>query len=132
MDTHQSIIDALDLLATGKPKKTNGKITAVHVAAEADISKATLYRYFKSHPKLEEDYKYLRKNDISLSDDAPGTILQAYKLLEEEVKKRRSELSKVKKEAEQINNLKSHQIQVLWMENERLQQKLIRLQEKSE
>jgi len=129
---YQTIIDALDLLANGTPKKTNGKITGVNVAAEAGISKASLYRYFNNHKELKNAYDTLQKNGIRLSDVAPETIQQAYSLLKDEVKHLRSELSEVKKKSDQTNKLKSHQIQLLWMDNERLQGVVRFLQSKSE
>lgn len=129
--TCQAIIDALDLLANGTPKKTNGKITGVNVAAEAGVSKATLYRYFDDNNDLKDSYNALRKNGIRITDDAPETIQQAYKLLKDEVKHLRSELAEAKKKAEQTNKLKSHQIQLLWMDNERLKGEVNRLLAKS-
>jgi len=42
--TYQAVLDALDLLATARPAKTNGKVTAVNLAKEAGISKATLHK----------------------------------------------------------------------------------------
>lgn len=124
---YQAIIDALDLLANGSPKKSNGKITGVNVAAEAGVSKATLYRYFDDHEELKASYTALRKNGIRMTDDAPETIQQAYKLLQDEVKHLRTELAELKNNAEHTNKLKSHQIQLLWMDNERLQSEVRRL-----
>lgn len=125
---HQAIIDALDVLARGASTKTNGKITGINVAKEASISKATLYRYLKEFPNLNGAYETLRKNGISRTDDAPVTLQEAYRLRELEVKHLRSELNQYKKDATNINKLKAHQIQLLWMENERLQSEVIRLQ----
>lgn len=124
--SYHEIVDAIDLLATGTPKKTNGKITVVNVAAEAGLSKASVYRYFKEHKELEEAYIALRKNGIRRGEAiAPETVEEAYLLLRDEVKHLRSELAEVKRQADQTNKLKSHQILVLWTENERLH-KLLR------
>lgn len=125
--THQAIVDALDVLARGASTKTNGKVTGVNLAKEAGISKATLYRYFNEFPDLNEAYAMLRRNGIRLTDDAPETLQDAYQMLEKEVKSLRFELNRVKKDAAKINELKSHQIQLLWMANERLQSEVTRL-----
>ncbi|MBK9446136.1 MAG: TetR family transcriptional regulator [Betaproteobacteria bacterium] len=123
----QAIVDALDVLARGASTKTNGKVTGVNLAKEAGVSKATLYRYFNEFPDLNEAYVTLKRNGIRLTDDVPETLQEAYRLLEQEVKNLRSELNRVKKEAAKLNELKSHQIQLLWMANERLQSEVTRL-----
>lgn len=124
---HQAIVDALDVLARGASKKTNGKITAVNVAKEASVGKATLYRYFKKFPDLKNACEALRKNGIHLDEDAPETLQDACRLLEQEVKSLRSELAQTKAGAARMNELKSHQIQLLWMANERLEGEVGRL-----
>lgn len=126
---HQAIVDALDVLARGASTKTNGKITGVNLAREAGVSKATLYRYFNEFPDLNEAYEALRRNGIRVTEDVPETLQEAYRLLEQEVKNLRSELSRIKKDAAKLNELKSHQIQLLWMENDRLQGEVMRLRE---
>lgn len=125
---YRAIVDALDLLAQGKPLRSNGKVTAVNVCKEAGMSKATLYRYFDAHTDLRATYDAMRKNGVRLTEDVPETIHQAYSLLKEEVKQLRANLSKVKQDADQANKLKAHQILLLWSENERLQDEIIRLQ----
>lgn len=122
--TYQAVVDAMDLLATRRPAKTNGKVTAVNVAKEAGVSKATLYRYFGEHVVLRETFEAMRKNGILVPDEVPETIQQAYRLLKGEVKRLRSELAETKRNADQANKLKAHQIQLLWLENERLQKKI--------
>ena len=123
----QAIVDALDVLARGASTKTNGKVNGVNLAKEAGVSKATLYRYFKEFSDLNEAYETLRRNGIRRTDAVPETLQEAYQLLEQEVKHLRSELSRVKREAAKLNELKSHQIQLLWMENERSQGEVTRL-----
>lgn len=124
---YQAIIDALDVLARGVSTKTNGKITGVNVAKEAGIGKATLYRYFKEHSNLNDAYEALRRNGIRITDDVPETLQEAYRLREQEVKNLRLELNKRKNEAANLNKLRAHQIQLLWMDNERLQGEVARL-----
>lgn len=126
--TYQSIVDALDLLATARPAKTNGKVTAVNVAKEAGVSKATLYRYFDEYADLRDTYDAMRKNGILVAEEVPETIQQACRLLKEEVKRLRSEIAEAKRKAAQDNKLKAHQILLLWTENERLQNAIRRLQ----
>lgn len=128
--TYQAIVDAQDLLATGRAAKTNGKVTAVNVAKEAGIGKATLYRYFDEHSELRQAFDAMRKNGIRISDDVPETIQQAYRLLKDEVKRLRSELAETKRTADHDNKLKAHQIKLLWSENERLQREVRRLNER--
>lgn len=128
--TYQAIVDAQDLLATGRAAKTNGKVTAVNVAKEAGIGKATLYRYFDEYSELRQAFDAMRKNGIRISDDVPETIQQAYRLLKDEVKRLRSELAETKRTADHGNKLKAHQIKLLWSENERLQSEVRRLNER--
>lgn len=131
-NNYQDILNGLDALATGNAHKTNGKITAVNVAVQSGVSKATLYRYFDDHKELREAFDTLKKNGIRVSDDAPETIEQAYRQQKEEIKFLRSELAEVKNNAAKTDKLKSHQIQLLWMDNERLQTEIRRLQVKYE
>lgn len=126
--TYQAIVDALDLLASGRAANSNGKVTAVNVAREAGIGKATLYRYFEEHADLRHAFDAMRKNGIRIADDIPETIQQACRILKDEVRRLRSELAETKRNAEQSNKLKAHQIQLLWLNNERLQNELLRLQ----
>ncbi len=125
--TYQAIVDALDQLASGKPARTNGKITGVNLAKEANVSKATLYRYLEQNTDLQETYDALRKNGVREDVLVPETIDQANRLLKSEVKQLRSELAEVRRQAERSNKIKAHQIQLLWLENERLQGEVARL-----
>jgi hypothetical protein len=126
--TYQAVLDALDLLATARPAKTNGKVTAVNLAKEAGISKATLYRYFDEHADLRNAYDAMRRNGIQVVDEVPETIQHAYRLLKEEVRSLRSELGETKRKANHNNKLKAHQILLLWTENKRLENEVRRLQ----
>ncbi|MCC0087742.1 HTH domain-containing protein [Aeromonas veronii] len=125
---HQAIIDALDVLARGASTKTNGKITSVNLAREAGVSRATIYRYLDEFHDLNDAFEVLRKNGLQRTDNAPITLLEAYQQRESEVKKLRAELNECKQEIKKINNLRAHQIQLLWMDNERLQAENNRLQ----
>jgi AcrR family transcriptional regulator len=124
---HQAIIDALDVLARGASTKTNGKITSVNLAREAGVSRATIYRYLDEFQDLDDAFEALKKNGIQRTDNAPITLLEAYQQRELEVKKLRSELKECKQDIVNINKLRAHQIQLLWMENNRLQDELSRL-----
>ena len=124
---HQAIIDALDLLARGASTKTNGKITSVNLAREAGVSRATIYRYLDEFTDLNDAFEALKKNGLQRTDNAPITLLEAYQQRESEVKKLRAELKECKQDIVNINKLRAHQIQLLWMENNRLQDELSRL-----
>lgn len=126
---YQTIIDALDVLARGASIKTNGKITGVNVAIEAGIAKATLCRYFNEFSELKDSYGKLRRNGVCPSDNPPETLQDAYRHLEKEIKELRLILTEHKKNADKLNKLKSHQIQILWMDNERLSGEVKRLQQ---
>ena len=128
--TYQAIVDALDLLASGRAAKTNGKVTAVNVAKEAGVGKATLYRNFDEHSDLRDAFDAMRKNGIRVADEVPESIQQAYRLLKDEVKRLRSELAETKRNADHANKLKAHQILLLWRENERLQSEVRRFGER--
>ncbi|MCX7190184.1 MAG: TetR/AcrR family transcriptional regulator [Methylotenera sp.] len=117
--TYQDITDALDLLATGNAHKTNGKISAVNLAREASISKATLYRYFSAHENLKHDFITLKKNGINTTN-APETVHQENILLRAEIKNLRSKLFDQEQEFSDLNSQKSHNIVILWREIERL------------
>lgn len=124
---HQAIIDALDVLARGGSTKTNGKITSVNLAREAGVSRATIYRYLDEFQDLNDAFEALKKNGLQRTDNAPITLLEAYQQRESEVKKLRAELKECKQDIVNINKLRAHQIQLLWMENNRLQDELSRL-----
>lgn len=125
--TYQAIVDALDALARGKPAKTNGKVTGVNLAKEAGISKATLYRYLAQHSELQEAYETLRRSGVQEDEVVPETVEQANRLLGQEIKRLRSALAEARRQAAQVNEMKSHQIGLLWLENERLRQEVARL-----
>jgi len=127
--TYQLIVNALDLLATGRPEKTNGKITGLNVAREAGVSKATLYRYFDEYSDLRATYEAMRKNGVLVAEEVPETIQHAYRLVKEEVKSLRSELAEMRREAVLNNKLKANQIFLLWTDNERLKGEVARLAE---
>lgn len=124
----QTILDAIVRLTNGTSKKTDGKITAVNLAKEAGVSKATLYRCFEHHAGIRENYEALRRNGIRLSDCEPITDEHSYHLLKDELRQLRTELTNIKITSDKINKLKAHQILILWMDNERLQNDLDRLQ----
>ncbi len=122
----QQIIDAMDLLATGCSKKTNGKISAVNLAKEASISKATLYRYFESHEDLEKAFQLLRRNGVRLVE-APETVEQENANLKAETKALRSKIAEQERMELLEKKVMANQIFVLWQEVERLTQEQDRL-----
>jgi predicted nucleic acid-binding Zn-ribbon protein len=129
--TYQAIVDALDILATGAARKTNGKISATNLAKEAGISKATLYRYFGAHAKLQQDFFIIKKNGGSTADVAE-TVQDENAQLKSEIKILRSKVSEQEKMYSLLNTQKAHQTLVLWKEVERLKNECERLLKKLE
>lgn len=128
VEKHQSIVDAIDKLAEGKPLKSDGRITAVNVAREACISKATLYRAFEDDDELRKSFEGLRKGGVR-PDNAPvQTLEEANRALKQEVKLLRAALAEKNSTAEVRNKTKANQIQVLWSEVQRLEVLLARRQ----
>lgn len=124
-----AIVDALNQLASAKPTRTNGKITGVNLAKEAGVSKATLYRYLNAYAELRDAYNTLRKNGVQTDDVIPETLEQALRLATNEVKTLRSTLSSERAENERMTKLRASQVQLLWLEVERLQKENNRLTE---
>jgi len=124
-----AIIDALNQLASAKPTRTNGKITGVNLAKEAGVSKATLYRHLNSYAELRDAYNTLRKNGVQTDAVIPETLEQAFRLATNEVKTLRSTLSSERAENERMTKLRANQVQLLWLEVERLQKENNRLAE---
>jgi AcrR family transcriptional regulator len=124
---YQAIVDALDLLGSGKHAISNGKITALNVAIEAGISKATLYRYFDRVEQLRKGFESIRRRGINFEDEAPDTPVRAYLHVKTEIKHLRDELATEKRRSTESDRLKSHQLLVLWSENERLKNEINRL-----
>lgn len=119
-ETYKAITDALDRLGADDRIKKRAKTTAVNVALEAGISKATLYRYFKTHEKLRGDYDVIRKRAGRRSIEAPGTLQEAWAAAQTEIRELRRQLS----EAEVAAKLKAQQVLLLWAENKSLRSKV--------
>ena len=124
--TSQAIGDAISRLATGEPLVTNGKMTAINVAREAGISKATLYRYFESDESLRGDFEAVSRNTVR-DPDAPLTVQDALKDAHLEIKDLRRKLA----DAEKLGRVRAQQIFLLWAENKALNTRL-RIQGKAE
>lgn len=125
--TFQAIFDALDRLASGRPAKTNGKVTGVNLVKESGISKATLYRYLEQNLDLRDAYDALRRSGVRADVAVPENQEQANRLMSDEVKLLRSALTESRRQLEQEKKLKAHQIELLWLENERLRTEVDRL-----
>jgi AcrR family transcriptional regulator len=120
--TYESIVAALDRLASGNGSRKSGKITAVSLAAEAGIGKATLYRYFNDHDKLKRDYDSVRRRGIGPIPDGPATLQDALANAQAEIKELRRELA----EADIAFKAKAQQLLLLWAENKSLRRELER------
>ncbi len=125
--TLQAITDALDRLASGKPTKSNGKVTGVNLTKESGVSKATLYRYLEQNLELQAAFDALRKHGVRKDDAVPENQEHANRLMNDEVKQLRAALAENRRQSEQEINLKAHQIELLWLENGRLRAEVSRL-----
>lgn len=118
--TLQAILDAMDLLATGQPARTDGKLTAANLWKEAGVSKATLYRYFGMYPdELKEPFEHLRRAGVQRGE-APESLEQENDQLKAEIKALRSLIKNQKEEFARDSKQKAHTVFILWKEVERL------------
>lgn len=130
--TKFAISAAIDALGSGAPRKTNGKITAINIAREAGVSKATLYRYLGIYSDLAEEFEAVRSRGITTNDDAPVTVDDALAHAKTEIVALRKLISNMKDAADKNDKLKSHQILVLWKENQRLNAYIERIESTQE
>lgn len=124
--TYRAIVDALILLKAGNAEKSNGKISGVNLAKEAGISKATLYRYLETNSDLQESYDDLRRHGSSIRDAISTNVTQENRILRQEVIRLRSEMADMRRQLSQLNSLKAHQIHLVWLENKKLKEELLR------
>ena len=117
--TQKAIESAIDRLANGETLSTNGKISAVNLAQEAGISKATLYRYFDEHDSLRRDYDAIRRRGRG-SVEAPLTVGDALAVAQQEIKELRRRLN----EEEALARVRAQQLFLLWTDNRALTKKL--------
>ncbi|CAJ8261725.1 Uncharacterised protein [Burkholderia pseudomallei] len=125
--THGAIDDALNRLASKQPSRTNGKVTGINVAYEAGIAKATLYRYFDSHPGLRDKYNTLRKGGIDATKIASDAQSPSTGPSREDAETLRKALAEAERAAEKSRQLLAHQVELLWLDNERLRQEVLNL-----
>jgi len=130
--TKLAISTAIDTLGRGASRKTNGKITAVNLALEAGVSKATLYRYFDDNPDLLKDFEAVKSRGVNSDGDAPVTMDDALRNAKDEIAALRKMISDMKDAADKDDKLRSHQIFVLWKENQRLNAQLKRMESKDD
>lgn len=118
---YNSICAALDALESGALNESGGKVTGVNLARIAKVSKATLYRYLERNQELQERYSSLRKSTRPFRQaGATGATAETLSL-SETVEALRSEMAQLRRVSEEKHKLHLHQIQILWMENRRLQ-----------
>jgi AraC-like DNA-binding protein len=121
---YKSIVDAMNKLALGEPVKTNGRLTALNLATEAGISRATLYRQFDEYPDLGESFGKLKRNQTALDDVPPLSVHDALDDSQKEVKALRVELAAERKKHDQIDKQRLHQIALLWSANQLLEKQI--------
>ncbi|WP_247257120.1 hypothetical protein [Pseudomonas moorei] len=76
--TKQKLIDALDRIIRGRPVRTDAKLTPSNVAKEAEVGRATLYRF----PEILEDITRAQNN---LSATEPTHLIDTVKRLKSEL-----------------------------------------------
>lgn len=116
--TYKALAAAVDAFVRNQGVGT-AKVSISKIAKTANISRATAYRYFDEKNGLAEVLNALNK---SCSREAVVPIGESSvdRSSGDEVKRLKKELSNEKKAFECTNKLKSHQIELLWLENERL------------
>jgi seryl-tRNA synthetase len=82
--TKQKLTDALDRIIRGRPVRTDLKITPSNVAREADVGRATLYRFPEILAKIECAQSNLAKS-------SPINLTKKVKLLTKELENLRRE-----------------------------------------
>lgn len=68
--TERELLDALDRLVTGRPKKTDGRITQENIALEAGVTRATFNRY----TRVVVEYRRVKASAESGDEPLPITI----------------------------------------------------------
>lgn len=88
--TKQKLNDALDRIIRGRPVRTDAKLTPSNVAREADVGRATLYRF----PDILTDIARAQSN---LSETEPLHLIETVKRLKTELNNlRRTENAKAR------------------------------------
>lgn len=128
-ETYQRIVDGIDLLASGEPKRSNGKITSSNLIKESGVSKATLYRYFKKFPDLFEIFIKLRRKGVT-KNDSPFTLEEENNQLKNEIKSLRANISSENTDALLKCKVYAHKIFILHQEVNRLNTLIINLRGK--
>ncbi|MFM0524807.1 hypothetical protein PQR11_07490 [Paraburkholderia strydomiana] len=127
--TYHAIENALDGMGNGRATTIRSKVSGIEVAQRARVSKATLYRYLDAHPALRNKYNTLRTNvdlpDVDVPNEpTPEALVRAHDTAEDEVNRLRTALAEAVRAAEQSDKLSAHQIELLWLDNERLRREL--------
>lgn len=94
--TEQKLFDALDILLSGKPVVSDGRVTQENIAMEAGVSRATFNRY----SKVVDEYRLARSQKDSDGRAAPFTIEDKNRELQESNIELRQKLSLKKTESE--------------------------------
>ena len=110
---YDAIDAAIDRHANGTVRLSNGKITHVNIAKEAQVGRATLYRSFDEHATLREKFETLKKNGANKTIEPPQTLHEAFLDAKEEVKRLRRELDDERRRSDDNRKLCANMIFVL-------------------
>jgi len=77
--TERALFDALDLLVSGNPARTDGAFTQENIAKEAGVTRATFNRY----DKVVEEYQRIKRRHAGTEDAVPLTIQDQNRALQE-------------------------------------------------
>lgn len=66
---------AIDRLARRRPQRTDGKLTATNLAAEAGMSRKQLYHYFTERPELATAWRKIATDKPAAASE--GEVLRA-------------------------------------------------------
>ena len=117
MNTEQKLFDALDRIANGESRCTNGKLSQENVAKEADVSRATFNRY---QNVVDEFNRLKRTGKSGAMVDDPFTIQDKNKELQSANVELRQSISRIKKEKDKQITVARQEIYIL---NRTLEQK---------
>lgn len=118
---YDAIDAAIDRHANGTVRLTDGKITRVNIAKEAQVGRATLYRSFDEHETLKKKFEALKKSGANKTAEPPQTLHEAFLAAKEEIKQLRSDLKEERRHSDEKGKLSANMIFILRREIQRLE-----------